>query len=170
MRPIFLIVAALVGGCGAPAPAPQGNDPADAVPAPNAPPQIEQPPGSAAPRAGSAPPRNAAGISACGLQDEAALPPVSLRALGTEPFWAARIDGRCIIYSHPDDQAGTRIWTRFTGSAESGAWTGFYDKQRFELRTRPQPGCSDGMSDRRYPLAVDLLVAGEERSGCAWPL
>jgi len=26
------------------------------------------------------------------------------------------------------------------------------------------------MSDRRYPIAVDLLVAGERRQGCAEPL
>ena len=28
--------------------------------------------------------------------------------------------------------------------------------RRFELRIRPGPGCSDGMSDRRYPLAAEL--------------
>jgi uncharacterized membrane protein len=38
------------------------------------------------------------------------------------------------------------------------------------LRTRPEPDCSDGMSDRRYPIAVNLTVVGEERVGCAEPL
>jgi len=35
------------------------------------------------------------------------------------------------------------------------------------MRVRAQPGCSDGMSDRRYPLAAELTVGGEERRGCA---
>jgi uncharacterized membrane protein len=93
-----------------------------------------------------------------------------LRAVGTEPFWAAAIDGRCVTYSHPDDQQGTRIWTRYTpGPGGGGTWTGALNGRPFELRARPQPGCSDGMSDRRYPLAVDLLVGGEQRRGCAAP-
>lgn len=104
---------------------------------------------------------------ACRTQDGKAIPPNRLRAVGTEPFWGARIDGRCVTYSHPENQSGTRIWTRFTGSLENGAWTGFYDGQRFLLRTRPEAGCSDGMSDKRYPIAVSLTVAGEQRSGCA---
>ena len=40
----------------------------------------------------------------------------------------------------------------------------------FVLTTRAAPGCSDGMSDRSYPLAVTLTVAGEKRTGCAAPL
>lgn len=104
---------------------------------------------------------------ACRMQDGKAIGPIRLRAVGTEPFWGARIDGRCVTYSHPDDQAGTRVWTRFTGSREAGTWTGFHANQRFVLRTRPEPGCSDGMSDRRYPIAVSLTLAGEQRTGCA---
>jgi uncharacterized membrane protein len=93
-----------------------------------------------------------------------------LKALGTEPFWAARIEGRCVTYMTPEDQDGTRIWTDFDGSRDSGTWTGFHDQRPFVLRTRPEPGCSDGMSDNRYPIAVTLLVGGEERTGCAEPL
>ena len=119
-----------------------------------------------APPAGPAP----LPASACMVQDGKPVPAIRLRAIGTEPFWGATIEGRCVTYSHPENQAGTRLWTRFTGSAQSGAWTGFYQNQRFVLRTRPQAGCSDGMSDNRYPIAVTLTVAGEERSGCARPL
>ena len=94
-----------------------------------------------------------------------------LRAVGTEPFWGARIEGRCVTYSHPDDQAGTRVWTRYApGPAGGGTWSGALGGRRFVLATRPAPGCSDGMSDRRYPIAVELLVGGERRSGCAEPL
>lgn len=121
--------------------------------------------------AGSAPAAGATQrVGACRIQDGETLPENRLRALGTEPFWGARVEGRCVTYSHPDDQAGTRIWTRFSGTPEAGQWQGAYLGQPFVLRTRPRADCSDGMSDRRYPIAVSLTVAGEERQGCAEPL
>ena len=122
---------------------------------------------SVAPPAEPPAPITQASAGACRMQDGKVIPPNLLRAIGTEPFWGARIEGRCVTYSHPENQAGTRIWTQFTGSRENGVWTGFYANQRFVLRTRPQAGCSDGMSDNLYPIAVSLTVAGEERSGCA---
>jgi uncharacterized membrane protein len=108
--------------------------------------------------------------SACLTQDGQPVSANRLRAIGTEPFWGARIEGRCVTYSHPEDQQGTRVWTRFTGTAASGSWTGTLGGSPFVLRTRPQAGCSDGMSDNRYPIAVTLTVGGEQRSGCAVPL
>lgn len=107
--------------------------------------------------------------AACRMQDGEQLTAGTLRAVGTEPFWGARIDGRCVTYSTPEDQAGTRIWTRFAGKADSGIWSGALDGRQFELRTRAAPGCSDGMSDNRYPIAVTLRVGGETRQGCAKP-
>ena len=104
------------------------------------------------------------------MQDGTALSIKPLRAVGTEPFWGARIEGRCVTYSTPEDQAGTRIWTKFSGTAEQGSWAGSLDGRRFELRTSPDPRCSDGMSDTVYPIAVTLFVRGEERRGCAEPL
>ena len=106
---------------------------------------------------------------ACLTQDGRPVPANRLRAIGTEPFWGARIEGRCVTYSHPEDQQGTRVWTRFTRTREGGRWSGALGNRRFELATRREPGCSDGMSDRRYPIAVDLLVGGERRQGCAEP-
>ncbi|HZX80166.1 MAG TPA: hypothetical protein VFE72_04325, partial [Lysobacter sp.] len=110
-----------------------------------------------------------AGTSACLVQDGRTLPANRLRAVGTEPFWGAQVDGRCVTYSHPDDPAGTRVWTRFSGTAEAGTWTGALDGRPFVMRTRPHAGCSDGMSDTRYPIAVSLTVGGAERMGCAAP-
>jgi uncharacterized membrane protein len=115
------------------------------------------------------PPTGTAG--ACLMQGEERLQVRPLRAVGTEPFWGARIDGRCVTYSHPEDQAGTRVWTRYSAGANgSGTWSGALGGRPFVLRARPQPDCSDGMSDRRYPIAVALTVGGEERTGCAEPL
>lgn len=127
----------------------------------------------AACRESTAPPARppAAAAGPCRVQDGKPIEAEPLRAVGTEPFWGARIEGRCVTYSHPDDQKGTRIWTRFTPSAAGGGtWAGALGGRRFELRIRAQPGCSDGMSDRRYPLAADLIVNGERRTGCAEPL
>ena len=109
-------------------------------------------------------------VSACLMQGAEQLTVTPLRAIGTEPFWGARIAGRCVIYSTPEDLAGTRIWTRYTPAADGGVWTGVLGGRRFELTTRAAPGCSDGMSDRRYPIAVTLLVGSERRTGCAEPL
>ena len=52
------------------------------------------------------------GINACLMQDGERLSVAPLRGVGTEPFWAVQIEGRCVTYSHPDDQRGTRVWTR----------------------------------------------------------
>lgn len=111
-----------------------------------------------------------ASTSPCLVQDGELLRLTPLRAIGTEPFWGARIEGRCVTYSHPEDQKGTRVWTRFNPGPQGGVWIGNLGGKPFELRTRPQPGCSDGMSDNRYPIAVTLTVNGEQRTGCAEPL
>jgi uncharacterized membrane protein len=107
-------------------------------------------------------------VSACLIQGEERLSNPPLRAVGTEPFWGASIEGRCVTYSHPEDQQGTRVWTRYTpGAGGGGTWRGALGGKPFVLTARPEAGCSDGMSDNRYPLAVDLTVGGEERRGCA---
>jgi uncharacterized membrane protein len=107
-------------------------------------------------------------VSACLIQGDERLNNPPLRAVGTEPFWGAKIEGRCVTYSHPEDQQGTRVWTRYTPrSSGGGTWRGALYGKAFELTARPEPGCSDGMSDNRYPYAVELLVNGERRTGCA---
>jgi uncharacterized membrane protein len=144
---------------------------AEATPS-SAPPRPALPPGTAneASAAPAAPGRSQAGAaSACLMQGGERLSVTPLRGLGTEPFWAVRIEGRCVTYSHPEDQAGTRVWTRHTPLPGGGTWSGALGGRRFELRIRAEPGCSDGMSDKRYPLAVELTVNGERRRGCAEP-
>lgn len=111
----------------------------------------------------------AAAASPCLVQDGAPVPANAVRAIGTEPFWGARVEGRCVTYSTPEDQDGTRIWTKFSGTADNGRWSGALDGRPFVMVTRPQADCSDGMSDNIYPIAVTLTVRGEERRGCAEP-
>jgi uncharacterized membrane protein len=117
-------------------------------------------------KAAAASPAGASGP--CTMQGSVPVRVAAFRAVGTEPFWAAQVQGRCVTYSNPEDQAGTRVWTRFTaGAGGGGTWEGALGGRRFALTIRPAPGCSDGMSDRRYPFAAELVVGGERRSGCA---
>jgi uncharacterized membrane protein len=108
-------------------------------------------------------------VSPCLIQDGEALRLNPVRAIGTEPFWSAQVQGRCVAYSTPEDQEGTRIWTRFNPGPDGGVWVGSLDGKPFKLVTRLRQGCSDGMSDRSYPLDAMLTVRGEERRGCAAP-
>ena len=108
-------------------------------------------------------------VSACLIQDGGELLITPVRAIGTEPFWNAQVEGRCITYSTPDDQKGTRIWTRFNAGPDGGVWVGALDGKPFKLITRLRQGCSDGMSDRSYPLDATLTVRGQELRGCAAP-
>ncbi|MFP7721775.1 hypothetical protein [Lysobacter sp. A3-1-A15] len=119
-----------------------------------------------APSAGE--PSTPGSAGACRMQDGRVLPANALRAVGTEPFWGASVEGRCVTYSHPEDPTGTRVWTTFSGTASQGTWTGALRGHPFVMRTRPT-ACSDGMSDTRYPITVSLTVGGEQRSGCAAP-
>jgi len=107
--------------------------------------------------------------SACLSEKGREVPANAIRAVGTEPFWAAVVKGRCVTYSTPENQAGTRVWTHFAGTSEDGSWTGALEGKPFEMTTRPEENCSDGMSDKNYPIAVNLKVHGETRRGCAEP-
>ncbi|HEY6916878.1 MAG TPA: hypothetical protein VI381_04485 [Allosphingosinicella sp.] len=176
MRLLILSASLLLGACGG------ASDSSSRTRQTNeAAPAVQPVPGEAAvPRRetgakGDAPDRPApaspAAISPCRMQGETRLSVAPMEARGTEPFWAARIEGRCVTYSHPEDQAGTRVWTRYAaGEKGGGTWSGALGGRLFELRLRAEPGCSDGMSDKVYPLAADLIVNGERRRGCAEPL
>lgn len=111
----------------------------------------------------------AASANPCMIQGSERLNVSPRRAIGTEPFWGARIEGRCVTYSHPEDQDGTRVWARYARGPQGETWTGALGGQPFVLRIEPEPDCSDGMSDNVYPQAAELSVQGEERTGCARP-
>ena len=174
MRGIGLIAAmTLVAGCEAPAP----ENEASANTAPPTQSPVETNTAVAAAPEPVAPADNAiatadpGAASACLMQGDDRLQVRAIRAVGTEPFWSARVEGRCVTYSTPEDQQGTRVWTRYSAGANGGGtWVGQLGGKGFEMKTRPEAGCSDGMSDKRYPIGVELTVGGEQRKGCAEPL
>ena len=92
-----------------------------------------------------------------------------VRAVGTEPFWDVSIDPEAVVYSGVDQperrganggpvvQGTTATWT--VQPAEGEPFT----------VTLMATECSDGMSDRLYPLTA-LVEMGETRlNGCAAP-
>ena len=173
MRGIGLIVAGyFLAACGGPGGNDSDNGAADI-------PEVSTAQNAAAPAeppadenvAGESGGAEAERVSPCQMQGADRLRVAPIRAIGTEPFWGARVEGRCITYSTPENQQGTRIWTRHSAGVDGqAAWVGQLDGKPFEMRVRPQAGCSDGMSDNRYPMAVELSVNGEQRRGCAEPL
>ena len=155
----FILLGLLLAGCGVREQG-TGNSPA---PEPEVQPVNSGAAASAPAARGIAPTKD--GVHPCLTQDGK---PVTrkLKALGTEPFWAAEIEGRCVTYRTPEEDK-TRIWTRIAQSPGGTVWNGALDGREFQLTIRPAPGCSDGMSDNSYPMEAVLRVRGETRRGCA---
>jgi uncharacterized membrane protein len=95
---------------------------------------------------------------------------LDVKALGTEPFWAAEVDGRCVTYKTPENQEGVRVWAQVMEGTDKIVWNGAMDNREFQLVVKRAAACSDGMSDRTYPMEAVLRVRGETRRGCAAPL
>lgn len=91
----------------------------------------------------------------------------TITALGTEPFWSARVEGNSLTWSTPENSAGTRIAvTRFAGNGGLGI-SGTMDGAPLQMAVTPG-SCSDQMSDRRYPFTVTLTIGNAQFSGCAY--
>lgn len=90
-----------------------------------------------------------------------------LRALGTEPFWGVDIEFDELVFSGVD-----RPEARMANPAPSFQDGNFViaardtDGQTFTLTMR-EVQCSDGMSDRVYPLEAEVHYKGETLKGCA---
>ena len=92
--------------------------------------------------------------------------PERFTALGTEPFWAAKVDGNRLTYSTPQDQAGRTISITRHIAARVATIDGLLDGRPLRLRIGAGP-CSDGMSDVVYPLTVERTVGDAVQNGCA---
>ncbi|MCW1430333.1 hypothetical protein [Novosphingobium sp. JCM 18896] len=91
----------------------------------------------------------------------------TLHFTGTEPFWGGTVTGTTLTYETPEQPKGIAVTVhRFAGNnglAFSGAIAG----KPFDMAVT-ESACSDGMSDRSYPLSVTLQLGTEARQGCAW--
>jgi uncharacterized membrane protein len=87
-----------------------------------------------------------------------------LRILGTEPFWAITADDTDVLLERPDaaPQHFTPSGFHVTGDqAELRSTT-------LSIVLTPGP-CSDGMSDRQYPLSAEVRLDDAMLEGCALP-
>lgn len=90
-----------------------------------------------------------------------------IRVLGTEPFWAVEITPQGLTYSGVDrpEQTAANPGLILQGSVVSWTTT---TSDGAELKvTLTATDCSDGMSDRVYPLAAQVEIGDETLTGCA---
>ena len=91
----------------------------------------------------------------------------TLRFTGTEPFWGGSVTGTRLTWTTPDKPESTEIAVhRFAGN-NGLAFSGKLGADTFDMAVS-EGTCSDGMSDRTYPLTVTLRIAAETRQGCGW--
>lgn len=90
-----------------------------------------------------------------------------VRALGTEPFWGLEFTGTEMVWSTPEppEQRARQPKPLLQGTVaifETSTAGGVPLKA-----TLSATECSDGMSDRTYPLTAIVEIGGETRTGCA---
>ena len=90
-----------------------------------------------------------------------------LRVLGTEPFWAVEITPTGLIYSGVDrpEQKAANPGPVLQGTV--AVWSTATDAKTPLVVTLMATDCSDGMSDRTYPLTAKVEMDGESLTGCA---
>ena len=90
-----------------------------------------------------------------------------VRALGTEPFWAVEITPQTLIYSGVDrsEQKAANPGPTLQGTVAT--WKARTEAGADLAVTLTATDCSDGMSDRTYPLTAKVEIAGETLTGCA---
>ncbi len=90
-----------------------------------------------------------------------------VRALGTEPFWGVEITTDTLTYSGLDrpEQTAPNPGPQVQGT------TAVYDAETADGTTMTltliATECSDGMSDRVYPLTASVEIGSETLNGCA---
>lgn len=123
------------------------------------------------------------GLTACSREGRPPSPPTSapepshvlggvdlgqpVKALGNEPFWYVTMDGTTMTYGGPDrpEQRATQPSPKIQGTTATFAGKTSAGKP-LEV-TLIATECSDGMSDRTYPLVARVKVADETLTGCA---
>ncbi|HEY9217462.1 MAG TPA: hypothetical protein VIO94_05385, partial [Phenylobacterium sp.] len=103
-------------------------------------------------------------------QPPAAMPAAlqgDIEARGTEPFWGLKLQSGNVTIERPDQPKLIAFLAVNRMEGEQAVWQTSAEKPLIRLVVRPQPGCSDGMSDLSYPLAVELTISGTETlKGC----
>jgi uncharacterized membrane protein len=90
-----------------------------------------------------------------------------VRVLGNEPFWAVEMTGADLVYSGPDrpEQRAPQPAPALQGTVAT--WEATTSIGTSLKITLTATDCSDGMSDRTYPLSAIVKVGDETLTGCA---
>lgn len=90
-----------------------------------------------------------------------------VRAVGTEPFWGVEITPDALVYTRldqPDQRAPNRGVTVQGTVATFTTTTNLNRPLNVSLIATE---CSDGMSDRTYPLTARVQIGDQTLTGCA---
>jgi uncharacterized membrane protein len=90
-----------------------------------------------------------------------------IRAVGTEPFWAVEMTKAGLTFSAPDRPNATAPNTGPAMHEGEASWTGTTADGKALKVTLTAGPCSDGMSEREYPLKAKVELGGEMFKGCA---
>ncbi|MCS6626375.1 hypothetical protein N0B44_25975 [Roseibacterium beibuensis] len=90
-----------------------------------------------------------------------------LRALGTEPFWGVDLTGSEMVYSGADRPEQRAPQGEPTVQGTMATWEGTTGAGNPLKVTLTATDCSDGMSDRTYPLTAMVEIGDETLMGCA---
>ena len=92
-----------------------------------------------------------------------------VRALGTEPFWAVEITRDALIYTRVDQPTQRAPNRGATIQGTVATFASSTDLNQALNVTLIATDCSDGMSDRTYPLTARVELGADTFSGCAAP-
>ncbi len=92
--------------------------------------------------------------------------PRTFKAVGTEPFWGAEVDGQALVYSTPEFVSGIRITVTRRETADGAEYVGALDGKPLMLKVAAGQ-CSDGMSDRIYRFTAVREIGPDIARGCA---
>jgi uncharacterized membrane protein len=102
-----------------------------------------------------------------GKEAEEALQLPVVTALGTEPFWSVLAEKGTLSWTSPDEPIARTVTAKPIYLHRGRAFNGTLDGKPFELLVI-NAKCSDGMSDRVYPMHARVTKGGQEFRGCAY--
>lgn len=90
-----------------------------------------------------------------------------IRALGTEPFWGVDLTGTEMVYSGVDRPEQRAPQPKPVVQGTTATFTAQTTAGNPLIVTLVATQCSDGMSDRVYPLVAQVQIGEEKLTGCA---
>lgn len=90
-----------------------------------------------------------------------------IRALGTEPFWNATLSEERMTFKEMGGETLTASHAGYQLTGTVAVWSGTAANGTKLEVTLTGTDCSDGMSDRTYPLTAKVQVGDKTLNGCA---